>query len=315
MTQIDRRNFIAGSAALIASAGCVSGASGSAFFASRNVPIGVQLYTLGQDAGADLDGLLNQLASIGYRSVETAGFPERSPEEFRAALDRAGLSAPSAHIRPQGGDGAFDGDLVKLVDQLQTVGATHAVMPIQYIPERVGWPKPGEDFGDYFRRAAAIMTADDWRFNADYLNQKGEIMQRFGIQVGYHNHNFEFAPRGDTNGMEILFENTDPSLVTFEVDIGWVAAAGLDPIDFLTRHSGRISLMHMKDVKASTQANFSLQMDPAEIGSGVLDWEELLPAAWAAGVRNYFVEQEPPFAMPRIEAVRISHDYLAGVKA
>jgi sugar phosphate isomerase/epimerase len=83
----------------------------------------------------------------------------------------------------------------------------------------------------------------------------------------------------------------------------------------MTRHKGRFSLMHVKDIKADTPANFELRMDPAEIGSGKLDWKTLLPAAYAQGVRGFYVEQEPPFTRPRIEAAKISHDYLARVAA
>ncbi len=97
--------------------------------------------------------------------------------------------------------------------------------------------------------------------------------------------------------------------------MGWVAAAGRDPLELLNQHKGRFTMMHVKDIKASTKPNFNLMQDPTEIGSGVLDWKKLLPAAHAGGVRSFFVEQEPPFERPRIEAVKIDHDYLAGLVA
>jgi sugar phosphate isomerase/epimerase len=125
----------------------------------------------------------------------------------------------------------------------------------------------------------------------------------------------EFAPVGGSSGLEILLKNTDPDFVTFELDVGWVAAAGVDPAAVFAKHKGRFSLMHVKDIKADTKPNFTLQMDPTEVGSGKLPWKTLLPAAYAAGVRGFYVEQEPPFARPRIEAAKISHDYLAGVTA
>ena len=106
-----------------------------------------------------------------------------------------------------------------------------------------------------------------------------------------------------------------PALVTFEMDVGWVVAAGADPMTLIHHHKGRFRLMHVKDVKATTQANYALKMDPTEVGSGKIDWAKLLPGAYAAGVRGFYVEQEPPFAFPRIEAARISHDFLARVKA
>jgi sugar phosphate isomerase/epimerase len=293
-----------------------AGAAAQPFFARHDLPIGIQLYTLGPDAAKDLDGTLKALAGIGYKTVELAGLLGRSAADFRAALDRAGLKAPSAHIQARGGDGSFQGDIGKLAADLQTLGATTAVMPSLYIPERFGAPTAADGgIGGYLKRVAAGMTADDWKMNADYLNKKAVALKSAGIRVGYHNHNFEFAPLGSTNGLEILFANTDPALVTFEVDIGWVAAAGVDPYAFLAKHKGRVTLMHVKDIKPDTKGNFALEMDPAEIGAGSLDWKRLLPEAYAAGVRGFFVEQEPPFTRPRLEAAKISHDYLAQVQA
>jgi sugar phosphate isomerase/epimerase len=188
-------------------------------------------------------------------------------------------------------------------------------MPMIAIPSRFGAPTKEEGVVGYLRRVAEGTTADDWKANADFLNEKGKALKAAGIKVGYHNHNYEFAPVGSTTGMEILLANTDPALVTFEVDIGWVAAAGVDPYAFLAKHKGRFTLMHVKDVKADTKPNYAFQMDPAEIGAGALDWKRLLPEAYAAGVRGFYVEQEPPFTRPRLEAAKISYDYLAGVVA
>lgn len=308
--EFHRRAFLAaGVAAMTASAASAV----QPFFKRHGLPIGLQLYTLGPDAAKDLDGTLKAVAGIGYRSVELAGLLGRTGGQMRAALDGAGLVCTSAHVQ---GRGQLDGDLGKLAGDLTAVGVKTAVMPSPYIPDRLEQrPASGEGIGDWFRRVLGQMTADDWKANADFLNAKAAILAKSGIKVGYHNHNFEFAPLGATTGMEILLQQTDPALVTFELDAGWVAAAGLDPAAVFARHKGRFSLMHVKDIKAETQPNYALRMDPTEVGSGKLDWKTLLPAAHAAGVRGFYVEQEPPFARPRIEAARISHDYLAGVTA
>jgi sugar phosphate isomerase/epimerase len=68
--------------------------------------------------------------------------------------------------------------------------------------------------------------------------------------------------------------------------------------------------MHVKDLKAGTAPNTRLKMDPTEVGGGTMDWRRILPAAFTAGIRNFYVEQEPPFARPRLEAARISAQYL-----
>ncbi len=148
------------------------------------------------------------------------------------------------------------------------------------------------------------MTADDWRFNADFLNAKGAVLKRSGLKLAYHNHNAEFSPlagggQGARNGYEILLATTDPALVGFEMDAGWVAAAGQDPFALLKDHPGRFTAMHVRDIKATTKPNFVFVQDPTEVGSGKIDWKRLLPAAHAAGVRDFFVEQElllRPFA-------------------
>ena len=154
------------------------------------------------------------------------------------------------------------------------------------------------------------MTVADWQACAELLDEKAALLSKGGLRTGYHNHNFEFAPIGDRTGFDILMEATDPQLVTFEMDAGWVAAAGLDPVALLRRYAGRFRLMHVKDIKPSTRANFSLQLDPTEVGSGQMAWAQILPAAYAAGVREFFVEQEPPFSGSRLAAIEKSFQYL-----
>ncbi len=301
---LHRRGFLtAGIAALAAPA---VGAA-QPFFKRHGLPIGIQLYTVGPDAAKDLDGTLKALSAIGYRSVESAGFLGRTPAQFRAALDAAGVVCTSAHIQGRGGADSFSGDLGKLGEALRTIGVKNAVLPSPYIPDRL--------LGKGLREVLTQLTADDFKMNADFLNAKAAGLKAAGIKVGYHNHNFEFAPLGATNGLEILLKNTDPALVGFEMDIGWVAAAGADPLALLAKHKGRFTMAHIKDIKASTKANFALTMDPTEIGSGSLDWKTLLSKAYASGVRGFYVEQEAPFVLPRLEAAKVSHDYLAGVVA
>ena len=299
---LHRRGFLAAGLAAMTAGG--ASAAAQPFFKRHGLPIGIQLYTLGPDAAKDLDGTLKAVAGIGYKSVELAGLLGRTGAQMKAALDAAGLICTSAHVQ---GRGQLDGDLGKLAGDLTTIGVKTAVMPSPYIPDRLQ--------GKGLREVLTQLTADDWKMNADFLNEKAGVLAKSGIKLGYHNHNFEFAPLGSTNGLEIMIQRTDPKLVTFELDVGWVAAAGVDPAAFFAKHKGRFSLMHVKDIKADTKPNFALQMDPTEIGSGKLPWKTLLPAAYAAGVRGFYVEQEPPFARPRIEAAKISHDYLAGVTA
>jgi len=297
---MSRRAFL-GTAAVVSCAAATGGLAapaGRRFFASHGLPIGLQLYTLGEAPYRDLDGTLQTLAGIGYRIVEPVGLMKRSAAQLRTALDRAGLSSPSTHVPLEadaGGGPSLADDIGRLAADMHRIGVTFVVVPM------------------FAGGADKEMTADDWRGLGAQLNQKAAALKREGLKLAYHNHNVEFAKHGSQTGYDLLLANTDPELVWFEMDVGWVAAAGVDPIPLLRAHGHRFRLMHVKDIKASTVPNNALKMDPADVGSGTLDWKTILRVGYDAGVRYYYIEQEPPFAEPRMDAARTDYQYLARV--
>jgi sugar phosphate isomerase/epimerase len=291
LRRIDRREFLSNGFAAAAAAFLPAAAHARkklGFFEQHALPIGLQLYTVADAVRDDLDGTLAKVARIGYRTVELAGFHGHEPAKWRAALDRTHLKCTSIHIQGKGkGDEiALDGDIPRLAAAAHTLGTSQVVMPM-FLPSK------------------------DWGRIAEFLNIKGAALQREGITLGYHNHNPEFEPVGNTTGFDIIARNTDRELVVLELDVGWVAAAGLDPAVLFSRYPGRFRLMHVKDIKSSTQTNFDFKQDPTEVGHGMLDWPKLLPAAYAAGVRDFYVEQEPPFEHDRFEAIAASFTYLS----
>jgi sugar phosphate isomerase/epimerase len=293
--RIDRRSFLEGSfaamtAALVPPFAYARQARG--FFDQHALDIGLQLYTVADAVRNDLDGALAKVAHIGYRAVEPAGFHGHEPAKLRAVLDQAGLRCTSIHIQGKGSgnEPALDGDIARVAADVHTLGASHVVMPMFLSPATAG---------------------DDWRRTAEFLNEKGAALKREGLQLGYHNHNPEFAPVEGTTGFDIIATHTDPKFVVLEVDVGWVAAAGFDPVAILHRYSGRFRLMHVKDIRDSTRTNFAFKQDPTEVGRGMLKWKTLLPAAYAAGVRDFYVEQESPFEHDRFDAIAASYTYLA----
>ena len=311
-TGLNRRAFL-GAAACTWLSACANGPKArQPFFARHGLPIGLQLYSLGDVLLKNFDGVLAQLAAIGYRTVELPSYLGRTPAQLRQALDRVGLTCTSAHMRLTAKQ-----DFAKLAEAAHVIGFDRVVMPMFEFPAGTDLRlRPGEDAGDARVRAAQAMRADQWKEIADLLNRSGEALRKHGLRVGYHNHNVEFVPGPDgRTGMDILFAETDPGLVCFEMDVGWVAAAGLDPIALLRRHRGRFELMHVKDLKPTTKPNYAFRMDPTEVGSGSVPWQRVLPEAYAAGVRRFFVEQEPPFAHERLQAVKISFDYLNSLAA
>jgi sugar phosphate isomerase/epimerase len=318
---VTRRSLIAG----LAAAGAIAmnespaiAAKSKLFFERIRRPIGLQLYTLGDDVAKDVDGTLASVAKIGFRDLQLPQLFGKTPAELRAAGDRAGVKFSCIHLAATPGTPAtalsMTSPVQKIVDDLGVLGATGGVMPIMLFPANFK-PRQGEDFRAALSRSLVEGGADTWKRTAALLNEKAAALKPHGITVGYHNHNIEFAPIGDTNGWEILASETDKNLVKFEIDVGWIAAAGLDPVAFLKKYKGRVRWLHVKDVQVTTQTNYALNMDPTEVGSGKQDWAKILPAAYKAGCEHFYVEQEAPFTMPRIDSAAKGHAFLKVLKA
>jgi sugar phosphate isomerase/epimerase len=285
------------------------------FFERIGKPIGLQLYTLGDEAGRDLDATFAAVAEIGYRDIELPSLYGRKPADIAAAAQRAGLTISSLHLPPMRAPGlSLLSSPAEIAEGLGALGAKRAVAPIMLFPADFR-PQAGESFPAAIARSLAAVGEDPWQRTAALLNERASALKPSGIGIGYHNHNVEFAPIGKTNGWEILVKECDPHLVGFEVDVGWVATAGRDPAAFLERYRGRVKQLHVKDVAAGNETNFAITMKPTEVGAGTLDWKRILPAAQAAGVEHFYVEQEPPFAIARMEAARRSYAFLAQLKA
>lgn len=291
------------------------------FFGPSGSPIGLQLYSVAKEASADLDGTLAAIAAIGYRTVEIAGYVGKTPKDLRAALDRAGLRCASAHVpgkpfRPA--PRTLDDDPAVLAEEAHILGFDTVIMPLFVTPERLPIVlNPGDDVRRVVGAVVAQMRQDDWLAMADYMNAKGAALQKFGLKFGFHNHGTEFGPvqGGEGSIMELLIANTDPALVSFQLDCGWAVSAGIDPAAFIKKHEGRIRALHLKDVAATNVPNLESRMDPAEIGKGVTDWRALLAAARKAGIENYFVEQEAPYLRPVLDTLRDNFNYLSAVAA
>lgn len=321
MLEIDRRKLLAGlgvSAFAAAAGGLAQAAPRRTFFERVGLPVGLQIYTLGPDAGRDVDATFAQVARIGYREIELPSLLGRQPAELAAAARRAGLTIASMHLPLLAMGGATGLSLAtepaKIADALGTLGARWAVAPIMLFPSNFR-PGPGEDMQAAISRSVAAAGEDIWKRTAALLNEKGSALKPLGINVAYHNHNLEFAPVGKTTGWDILWRETQPDLVSFEIDVGWIATAGLDPVRFLDRARGRVRLLHVKDVAAGNMVNYGITMKPAEVGAGTLPWSRILPAAHRAGVRHFLVEQEPPFTIPRMESASRSYAFISQVRA
>ena len=160
---------------------------------------------------------------------------------------------------------------------------------------------------------------DDAKRTAELANRIGEAARRAGLQYAYHNHDAEFADQGrGAIGYNVLLRETDPELVKFEIDCGWMIFAGHNPIHYLEKHSNRFPMIHVKDFLAVRDRNAdaagAAPMRGAELGHGLVDYRPIFAAAKKAGLQHYFAEQEGPFArMTQLEAAQVDYDYLHSI--
>lgn len=262
--------------------------------------LGLQLYTLRNITPKDPRGVLKQVAAIGYREVETL---RPTLREYTPLFKEFGLRATSGHFDTPvftgdwtGWDPAPGYTLDKAIDDAKSAGLGYMVVP--YLrPEQRGKL-------DFYKRFA------------EQLNRSGEKVHKAGLHLCYHNHAFEFEPQGGQRPFDVLMEQTDPRLVGLEMDAFWIVIAGEDPVAMLKRYSGRIPLMHVKDVAKGAPKQFSEKLPPdtfKEAGAGTLDFVALLRAGREHGVKHYFVEQDQCPGDP-LASIRQSYQFLRSLK-
>jgi sugar phosphate isomerase/epimerase len=242
--------------------------------------IGMQLYTVRDQLKADFDGTLRRVAAIGYREVEFAGYMGRTPAQVKASLKRAHLSAPAAHLDIE----TLEKDWGTTVEAAHTVGHEYLV---------VAWI-------DADRR----VSLDDYRRVADTFNQLGRQARAAGLQFAYHNHAFEFKPIDGRVPYDILLEETDSEVVSFEMDVYWTVEGGANPLTYFAKFPGRFPLVHVKDRTATGQM--------VDVGAGVIDWSAIFAKRREAGIRHEFVEHDEP-ADP-FASLAASYTYLRALR-
>lgn len=262
MTQYSRRSFLATSAATAVGLACGrrSLAALDSAKGSKLSRIGIQLYTVRRQASTDLAGTLAQLAKIGYKEVEFAGYYNHPASEVRAMLDKNGLAAPSAHI----GLDLIESRADQTFADARVVG--HEWITVPSLP------------------SGKRETADDWTRLAARFNAAAATVKAAGFRFAFHNHNDIVRKTGDVLPIEILMKETDPTLVSYEMDIYWVVNGGADPLVLLARYPGRFRLFHVKDATPGPEHKM------ADVGAGSIDFKTIF--ARAKGIEHYFVERD-----------------------
>jgi len=230
----------------------------------KNLGIGIQLYTLRDLMQNDFTGTIEKVASLGYPAVEFAGYGGLSAPQVRDLLKRLNLRCCGAHE----GYGALTPEMLEKTIAFNTAIANPYIV----------CPSMPREFREKGTDGVAAF--------ADAMNQAGEKIKQAGMQLCYHNHDFEFHTAERPSLFDQLLQRTDAELVKMEIDTYWVRHAGLDPIALIKKLQNRCPLLHMKDMTAGEPHTF------APVGQGVMDIMGIIEAGREAGVQWLVVEQD-----------------------
>ena len=253
-------------------AGCATEPHAVGTGSSFKGPVGLQLYSLRAQFTRSVPAAIEQTRNLGFRDVELAGTYNQAPEKFREQLVAAGLNPVSAHFPYE-----------RYRDNPEGVATDAKALGLKYAG--LAWIPHKGDFTEQGCRDAAAV-----------FNHAGEVLAREGIRFFYHVHGYEFQPFAAGTLLDLLFAQTNPKYVTFQMDTTWVFFPGQDPVAMLRKYPGRWELMHLKDLKKGVaRGSLSGGTDPNNdvvLGTGQLDWPAILKAARQTGVKRYFIEDE-----------------------
>jgi sugar phosphate isomerase/epimerase len=249
---------------------------------------GIQLYTLRADLPKDPKGILKQLAGFGYKQIESyegaqGMFWGMGPAEFKQYIGDLGMTIVSSHCD-------IKKDFEKKAADAASIGMKYLICP--YL--------------------GAQKSLDDYKRFADQFNECGAICKKHGLRFAYHNHAYSFTLHDGQFPQDIMMQQTDASLVDYEMDIYWVVTAGQDPVAWFKKYPQRFRLCHVKDRKKNVAAT---DTDASCIlGEGSIDYPTIVKAARKQGMRYYIVEQERYDAATPLESVKKGAAYMKTLK-
>jgi len=262
---VSRRSFLAAAAA------------GSAALAAKpkNVPVGLELYSVRDQLKQDLMGTVRAVAKAGYQGVEFySPYFDWTPEyakDVRKLLDEVGMRCFSTH---NGGKSFAPDGVTKAIELNQILGSKYIVLA----------------------SAGRVEGLDGWKKVAETLNEGAAKMKAAGIRAGYHNHQTEFKPIDGKRPMEIIATNTSKD-VALQLDVGTCIEAGSDPVAWIKANPGRIKSMHLKDWSPDADKGYKVLF-----AEGAAPWQKIFDAAESSGGVEYYLIEQEGSAYPPMES-------------
>src|SRR5450432_2355377 len=242
--------------------------------------VGIQLYSVRKEMLSDAIVTLNKLGQIGYQEIESAqsdkgNYYGLAPKEIQKILKDQGMILRSGHTH-------IDKNWQKSIDEAAEAGQEYIICSVL--------PSPGQ-------------TIENYQKSADMFNEAGEQCKKSGVMFGYHNHASEYDTVEGKVLYDVLLDRSLPGLVHMEMDLGWVIAAGKDPLAYFSKYPGRFPLWHLKDMSPTEKQS-------VEFGKGSVDIIGLMKQAKQAGMKYYFIEQEE-YAVNAFESLEYDYNWLA----
>jgi sugar phosphate isomerase/epimerase len=265
--------------------------------------LGMQVFGVRELLLKDPQRVLKQLADIGIRNIEL--FDPATLKTYVPIINDLGMKPLCTHFLPGYITGKWD--TVKKIGmappenyRFENIVEDCATHGVKYLGIAIMMPEERQSLDDYKRFA-------------ELANQHGEISQKAGVQLYYHNHSFEFKPENGTLPFDEMLNTFDPQLVKIELDVFWATIAHHDPLTWINKLGDRLLFVHMKDLKKETPLDYSVfDVDQAaflEIGDGIIDFKKILEAAKSAGVQYAFLDQDHT-QLDKFESVKKSYAHL-----
>ena len=255
-----------------------------------NAP-GMVSYTYRHELERDCAATLDHIRSLGVTDMEFSSLFGQTPAQLRRMLDERGLHCSS-----------FGTSYASVQTELDEVADTATTLGARFV--RVAWIPH-----------VAPFSVSDAQSVAQTINRVGtQLSDAHSLTFCYHNHGFEFVPHRDGTLFDLIVEETDPELVSFELDILWAFFPGQDPVDLLQRYPERFRLMHLKDLRRGVEGDLSGGTDTENdvaLGDGQLDLPAILRAAHPSNIEHYYIEDESPSTASQVPR---SLAYLASLR-